>query len=262
MLICGLIVVELAAAWLRIVAKRFRLIKLLTPFQSVYCTFDLAVEESMLFEDEESLRAEKEGADKEAEATDGGGKTDTEKSTDVSTNNESTGEKSTYMEVVQNLRTLMGVGADTPQSKDENHESNLRSAAKEALTALFATEINKQIGMNRYKTAEKVPVPISLDDLDKCTVVDVTPPTQRPDYVPTEIWSPTDCLVEMVSCFIQVSNATSPPLPEFDKDDEMAMRFVTAACNLRQYVFGIEPNQSLYDAKGIAGNSEFMMCAW
>lgn len=213
----------------------------------------------MLFEDEESLRAEKEGAEKDAElATDGGGRTDTEKSTDASTNNESSGEKSTYMEQVQNLRTLMGVGTGTPQSKDENHESSLRLSAKDALTALFATEIDKQIGMNRYKTAEKVPVPISSQDLDKCTATDLTPPTERVGYAPTEIWTPSDCLVEMISCFIQVSNSTSPPLPEFDKDDEMAMRFVTAACNLRQYVFGIEPNQSLYDAKGIAGNSKFI----
>ncbi|KAL7506095.1 hypothetical protein ACHAXN_003439 [Cyclotella atomus] len=233
-----------------------------TPSMPVHCVvwgkelyklcFGGKVEESMLFEDEESLRAEKEGAAEEADAE---GKTDTEKSTDVSTNNmESAGEKSTYMDQVHNLRALMDIGNDVPQSKDEHHESNLRIAAKEALTALFATEINKQIGMNRYKTAEKVPVPISSQDLDTCTNVDGIPPTQRADYAPTEIWTPADCLVEMVSCFIHVSNASSPPLPEFDKDDEMAMRFVTAACNLRQYVFQIEPNQSLYDAKGIAGN--------
>jgi ubiquitin-like 1-activating enzyme E1 B len=35
---------------------------------------------------------------------------------------------------------------------------------------------------------------------------------------------------------------------------DMAMRFVTAASNLRSRVFGIEPLQSLYSAKGIAGN--------
>jgi ubiquitin-like 1-activating enzyme E1 B len=32
------------------------------------------------------------------------------------------------------------------------------------------------------------------------------------------------------------------------------MRFVTAAANLRSHVFGIEPLQSVYSAKGIAGN--------
>lgn len=34
----------------------------------------------------------------------------------------------------------------------------------------------------------------------------------------------------------------------------MAMRFVTATSNLRSHVFGIDPLQSLYSAKGIAGN--------
>ena len=43
-------------------------------------------------------------------------------------------------------------------------------------------------------------------------------------------------------------------LPAFDKDDDLAMRFVTATANLRAHVFGIEPLQSLYSAKGIAGN--------
>ncbi|KAL7525320.1 hypothetical protein ACHAXR_000952, partial [Thalassiosira sp. AJA248-18] len=86
------------------------------------------------------------------------------------------------------------------------------------------------------------------------------PPTEREGYNPTDIWSPSDCISEIASCFVQVAaNASSPtnptqPLPEFDKDDEMAMRFVTAASNLRSYVFQIEPLQSLYSAKGIAGN--------
>ena len=40
---------------------------------------------------------------------------------------------------------------------------------------------------------------------------------------------------------------------DFDKDDKVAMRFVTAAANLRGRVFHIAP-QSFHDCKGIAGN--------
>jgi hypothetical protein len=43
-------------------------------------------------------------------------------------------------------------------------------------------------------------------------------------------------------------------LEEFDQDEILAMLFVTASTNLRSSVFGIEPLQSLYNAKGIAGN--------
>eukprot|EP00850_Spirogloea_muscicola_P001306 SM000005S17103 [mRNA] locus=s5:166969:171210:- [translate_table: standard] len=39
----------------------------------------------------------------------------------------------------------------------------------------------------------------------------------------------------------------------FDKDDQLAVEFVTAAANLRANSFGI-PMQSLFDSKGIAGN--------
>lgn len=39
----------------------------------------------------------------------------------------------------------------------------------------------------------------------------------------------------------------------FDKDDQLAVEFVTAAANIRAASFGI-PLQSLFEAKGIAGN--------
>lgn len=39
----------------------------------------------------------------------------------------------------------------------------------------------------------------------------------------------------------------------FDKDDHMAVEFVTAAANIRAASFGI-PLHSLFEAKGIAGN--------
>lgn len=39
----------------------------------------------------------------------------------------------------------------------------------------------------------------------------------------------------------------------FDKDDSLAVEFVTAAANIRAASFNI-PLHSLFDAKGIAGN--------
>lgn len=39
----------------------------------------------------------------------------------------------------------------------------------------------------------------------------------------------------------------------FDKDDQLAVEFVTAAANIRATAFGI-PLHSLFEAKGIAGN--------
>lgn len=221
----------------------------------------------MLFEDEESLRADLEAsAEKDAEEetkTDSNNDTSTDGGNGDSLDNTATGgEKSTYMDTVKELRSLLGIisSSDDNESIPSKDESNLRIKAQQALTALFDTEIQKQIGMDRYKTADNVPVSVSLEDLAKCTDINATPPTAKEAYVPTDIWNPADCISEIASCFVEVAaNASSTPnpsplLPEFDKDDDMAMRFVTAASNLRSYVFQIDPIQSLYSAKGIAGN--------
>ncbi|KAH7857581.1 hypothetical protein Vadar_014246 [Vaccinium darrowii] len=55
-----------------------------------------------------------------------------------------------------------------------------------------------------------------------------------------------------------VCTITSTPSKEignlsFDKDDQLAVEFVTAAANIRAASFGI-PLHSLFEAKGIAGN--------
>ena len=219
-----------------------------------------------LFEDEESLRAEHDAddAEKNDEKTD---KEEGDNDKDSSNDEDPSGEKSTYMDYVNNLRSLMGIGASPssssssssslPQSNEEL-ESQIRSTSQQSLTALFRTEIEKQIGMDRYKTADKVPKPLSISDLETCIDTTQVPPTQTKGYQPTQIWSPAECILELTSCFLEIAQMTSKegtqPLPEFDKDDPLAMRFVTASSNLRSYIFQIDPIQSLYSAKGIAGN--------
>ena len=118
--------------------------------------------------------------------------------------------------------------------------------------------------MGRYKTANKVPAPLTPDDLnaDEGSGTDgngnkVKAPTSINGWQTTDIWSKSHCTAELISCIVQAHgmySADETVAPAFDKDDEMAMRFVTAAANLRQYVFKIDPIQSLYSAKGIAGN--------
>ena len=165
------------------------------------------------------------------------------------------GEPSTYMNAVKKLRCLMGVDSDD----DVGGEVAVRAKAREVLTALYVNEIEKQINMGKYKTAQKVPGPVSYVDIGNSD--NNHAPTAREGYTPTDVWSPSDCIAELLACFIEVStnytihgHANYTPLPEFDKDDKLGMRFITAASNLRAYVFGIEPIQSLYATKGIAGN--------
>ncbi|KAL7439485.1 hypothetical protein ACHAXH_004343 [Discostella pseudostelligera] len=238
-----------------------------TPSQPVHCIvwakelykllFGPKVEESMLFEDEESLRAESESAAAEKEADGQEDVATTNKDNKTSTMNGEGGEKSTYMDLVLQVRTLLLQARSDQFDTRLSSWSGLRLLGPKLLYALFATEINKQIDMGRYKTADKVPSPITWKDMESATAEPFMSPTQWGEYQPTDIWTKDDCSAEIIACLLDsVQSHDDPnfPLPEFDKDCDMAMRFVTAASNLRSYVFQIEPIQSVYSAKGIAGN--------
>ncbi|CAL9092134.1 unnamed protein product [Musa textilis] len=72
---------------------------------------------------------------------------------------------------------------------------------------------------------------------------------------PQEIWSLAEnsrLFLEALRLFIERRGKDIGSLT-FDKDDQLAVEFVTAAANIRASSFGI-PLHSLFDAKGIAGN--------
>ncbi|KAF6163057.1 hypothetical protein GIB67_001385 [Kingdonia uniflora] len=72
---------------------------------------------------------------------------------------------------------------------------------------------------------------------------------------PQEVWSlleNTRIFLEALELFFAKREKDIGSLV-FDKDDQLAVEFVTAAANIRATSFGI-PMHSLFDAKGIAGN--------
>jgi ubiquitin-like 1-activating enzyme E1 B len=147
-------------------------------------------------------------------------------------------EPSTFMQAAEDYRAAL---------KESKGSVEL---AKALMEKIYVTEIQKQLDMERYKTAQKIPQPLAAKILDEGCVLEA--PTRRESYRATDIWQPVDCVAEFVHCLETADPATA--LPSFDKDDTMSMNFVTAAANLRAFVFGIEPLQSFYTAKGIAGN--------
>lgn len=161
-------------------------------------------------------------------------------------------EKSTYMEQIFKLRVMMC------QNDNKFTMNDIRQAISDVLIALYNTEVEKQIGMDRFKTAQKVPTSISADMIQRIVMDEsLLAPSSRENYRQTDVLSKEDCVTEAVSCLMEAASlgsSGSTLLPEFDKDDVLAMRFVTCTSNLRSYVFGIEPIQSYYSAKGIAGN--------
>ena len=151
-------------------------------------------------------------------------------------------EPSTYMDIVVKVRKLLW-------QPDQDIET-LKAAIFDLLQALYCTEIQKQLDMDRYKAAKKTPKPLVEAHLKSGLTRGISDCTST-----TSIWTTEQSIAQIVDCVTQgASSPRNEVLESFDKDDDMAMRFVTATSNLRSYVFGIEPLQSLYSAKGIAGN--------
>ena len=153
-------------------------------------------------------------------------------------------EPSTYMDAATKVREILN-------NKSSGTENDLLEAAKQLLTDLYCTEIQKQLDMGRYKAAKKTPNCLEISILEDGMDTSKTPlPTST-----TAIWSLEESIAVLASCLVRASQTSKEELlEEFDKDDDLAMRFVTASSNLRSSIFGIEPLQSLYSAKGIAGN--------
>ncbi|GMH62601.1 hypothetical protein TrRE_jg9055 [Triparma retinervis] len=159
-------------------------------------------------------------------------------------------EKSTFMSPVVDGRLKV---------EEKPSAEKLLKYTKSVLTALFTTEINKQLGMDRYKGAKKTPVAHDVEAMTKSIKAgDLKPPSET-EGGEKRVWTNEECCQE-IYCIVSemYTVATSPPdifssSIAFDKDNHVAMRFVAAASNLRASVFKIETN-SYYTAKGIAGN--------
>ncbi|TYZ60858.1 hypothetical protein PybrP1_011451 [[Pythium] brassicae (nom. inval.)] len=139
----------------------------------------------------------------------------------------------------------------------------LLAYAQGVFRGLFELEIRKKLEMKVYKTAAKRPQPLVLEGilgatlLQNLTLDDVSVQEQAKVWNDREVWSVAECVKRFFACIVKVLQSEQSRAHlgsyEFDKDDAIAMEFVTAAANLRAAVFAI-PMESLYSCKGIAGN--------
>jgi ubiquitin-like 1-activating enzyme E1 B len=160
-------------------------------------------------------------------------------------------ERSTFMAPVVDGRLSL---TKAPSSEE------LLQYTQSALTALFHTEIEKQLAMDRYKTSKKTPTALAIEPLMAPLKPEDPPPSAAEDGEKV-VWTNEQCAAELHSVVAEMY--TKPPADlagdlftgaiEFDKDSDIAMRFVTAASNLRCRIFDIDAS-SYYAAKGIAGN--------
>ncbi|CEG38965.1 sumo-activating enzyme subunit 2-like [Plasmopara halstedii] len=127
---------------------------------------------------------------------------------------------------------------------------------------LFDFEIKKRLEMNVYKTTAKSPKPLVLEEIVGPNIVqaiklDSTAVDDKIVWNDRNVWSVAECVARFGSCIVRIlhneQSRSNLGSYEFDKDDTIAMEFVTAAANLRASVFSIAM-ESLYSCKGIAGN--------
>ena len=231
-----------------------------TPSQPVHCIvwgkelFKLMFgksEDSMLFEgagegDDQEEEEEEEEGQKEAEA-------------------EAVTEQSTFMGPVVDDRPNPN---SNPNSNPSPNPSIIATYVTNSLTALFSTEVQKQLDMDRYKTATKTPKPLSPQILASAVAEGIHesnfPTSSQLDKDGTSekrVWSVEENVRELAACTLEMfqgqgqgqGSVQALGSAAFDKDDHLSMRFVTAASNLRCHIFQIDES-SLYTAKGIAGN--------
>lgn len=123
-----------------------------------------------------------------------------------------------------------------------------------------------RVAKGMYKGAAKPPTPVAalatealVDALvaqAKAEAAQAMEEAEAEDWA-RSVWGVERCALEVLrvvaALLADPERAKGLGAYAFDKDDPWAMRFVTAAANLRAAGFGITP-QSYHDAKGIAGN--------
>jgi ubiquitin-like 1-activating enzyme E1 B len=146
-----------------------------------------------------------------------------------------------------------------------NHEGAALEWIVAVLVEHFISDVQRKINVGLYKTSAVQPRPVSRESIDSFLLL-LRRDESSLNSLPSshsgwerDVWAQQECIEELVSSSLDAYRSTqgapggTSRKLEFDKDDRLAMRFVTAASNLRSSVFSI-PMLSYYDAKGIAGN--------
>ncbi len=140
-------------------------------------------------------------------------------------------------------------------------KEHLREYAILVFQAFFKDEIAKKLSMkDQYKGMSHKPTPLDLNTIDYQTNFDgivkklCNGGGTVNQQVPWSVEESAAVFIHLIEkTYLNQSERSRIGFMEFDKDDALALDFVTAASNLRAHIFNI-PRQSPYHVKGIAGN--------
>ncbi|MEW5318053.1 MAG: hypothetical protein WDW38_009306 [Sanguina aurantia] len=164
-------------------------------------------------------------------------------------------------------------GAAAPESAPEpagpsfflrrGGESSIDFAAR-VFERVYGTDITRVCTMTELWKTRTPPTPLNLSELvpDLSIISRLGPASATSACKSLGFANPNQCkwsVAQNAAVFLKAIVIFLDSRPQdvgcavFDKDDELAVEFVTAASNLRSHNYGIA-TQSLFDAKGMAGN--------
>ena len=126
---------------------------------------------------------------------------------------------------------------------------------------LFKTDIEYLLRMDKLWESRRKPTPISYDDVQTNPYLNgressstVKANSANASLKDQRLWSLKECLEYFNQSIKELrKRLETEEYLVWDKDDEIALNFVTSVSNLRSHCFGIE-RKSKFDVKSMAGN--------
>ncbi|CAO3607505.1 unnamed protein product [Mucor fragilis] len=157
----------------------------------------------------------------------------------------------------ENAQELAALSRETAELKQIKEAVGTADYAKKVFDKVYNTDINRLLSMESMWAKRTKPTPLDYDTLESESAAAETSAVGLADQ---KVWTLKenfemfkDSVVRLATRYLKERETESDAILSFDKDDDDAMDFVTAASNLRAHVFNI-PAKSLFDVKSMAGN--------
>lgn len=147
---------------------------------------------------------------------------------------------------------LAALSRETAELKQIKEAAGSADYAKKVFDKVYNTDINRLLSMESMWAKRAKPTPLDYDTLERESAAAETSTVGLADQ---KVWTLKenfemfkDSVVRLAARYLKERETQSDAILSFDKDDDDAMDFVTAASNLRAHVFNI-PSKSLFDVK-------------
>ncbi|KAI8638310.1 hypothetical protein BD408DRAFT_405776 [Parasitella parasitica] len=157
----------------------------------------------------------------------------------------------------ENAMELEALSRETAELKLIKEAVGSADYAKIVFNKVYKSDIERLLSMESMWKSRKAPAPLDYDTLESEVSAAETSTQGLADQ---KVWTLKenfemfkDSAIRLATRYLEEKCTQPDAILSFDKDDEDAMDFVTAASNLRSHAFHI-PTKSLFDVKSMAGN--------